>query len=123
MKFIIALILMLSSVAHARIYFEKDTFFVETKGKKSPIAILNNLAQSKAITKVKLFGEGKIHILAFSKKNEKEKIYSVAEDGYMYSLKPFTDYEVKNITSKGLVQFKQDPKRSYKIDSKGFFLY
>ncbi len=123
MKTIIALTLILSSAAHAKIVLEQESFFVETKGNKSPIAILNNLAKSNAIYKVKLFGGGSVHMLAFAKKNEKEKIYSVAEDGYMYSLKPFTDYEVKAITDKGLVQFKQEPKRSYRIDSKGFFLY
>ncbi|HXH76795.1 MAG TPA: hypothetical protein VNJ08_17630 [Bacteriovoracaceae bacterium] len=123
MKTVMALAFILSSATHAKIVMEKESFFVETKGNKAPIAILNNLAKANAIEKVKLFDGGNVHMLAFAKKNEKEKIYSVAEDGYMYSLKPFTDYEVKSITSKGLVNFKQEPKRNYKIDSKGFFIH
>jgi hypothetical protein len=107
---------------YAKVILKDGLFYVESKGNRSPIALLNNLASAKSISEVKLFGKGNINIVSFAKEGEKEKLYSVAEDGYIYSIKPFSDYKVSEVTPQG-VRFKERPNRTYKINSKGFFLY
>lgn len=118
-----SLTFLLSSSAFAKIVVNSNSFFVESKGNRKPIALLNTMAENKEISEVKLFSEGRVNLVAFSKNGEKEKIYSVDEDGFIYSIEPFTNYRVKHIDSEGIVTFKEEPKRRYRINTKGFFLY
>lgn len=114
--------MMVLASAHSKVLLRQGRFFVETKGERKPIMMVNTLADQGAISQVKLYGDGKVNLISFKKEGEnKEKLYSVAENGFIYSIKPFTDYEVQSVKD-GLVQFKQNQRR-YKIDSKGFFIY
>jgi hypothetical protein len=119
---LIVLSFLVSPVVQAKIVVEENTFFIESKGNRSPISLLNNLAKDKEISQVKLFAEGHVNIVAFAKEGEEEKLYSVSEDGYAYSIAPFTDYEIKEIDSAGLVRFQEDSKNQYRVNSEGFFI-
>lgn len=123
MKSLLVLSALLTTSAFAKITTKDHKFFVESKGNRHPISMLNSLVEKKAISAVKLYANGNVHMLSFAKNGEKEKVYSVDEQGYMYSIKPFTDYQVSKVSSDGKVKFKQDTKRSYKVNPKGFFLY
>ncbi len=119
----IALTLLLSPSLQARIVLQKDGFFIESKNSKMPIDLLNTYVRNKEISQVKLFASGNVHLVSFAKNNEKEKLYSVDEKGFIYSINPFTNYDVKSVDAEGYVHFKQENRRKYRIDSKGFFLY
>lgn len=111
------------SSAFGKIVVSSNNFFVESKGTRNPIAMLNTLAQKKEISDVKLFSEGRVNLVLFAKNGEKEKLYSVDDDGFIYSIKPFTNYSIKDVDSDGMVTFKEEPERRYRINSKGIFLY
>ncbi len=56
MKTFIALSLLLSSTVYAKIVVQDYKFYVETKGSRTPILLINELAKAKTISQVKLFG-------------------------------------------------------------------
>ena len=116
-------LLLTSTNSFARIVHTKDKLFMEQNGDRIPIDSVNNLIREKKISKIRLYGEGKVHLISFAKKDDKEKLYSVDEKGFIYSLDPFTNYHVKAIHEDGRVSFKEVPDKKYRISSKGFFLY
>ncbi len=119
---LIALSLVLSTSAFAKIVKEKNRLFIETSTSKSPIHMVNSMIEKKAISKLKMYDSGKVHLLSFSKHNGPTRLYSVDEKGYIYSIEPFSNYEVSNVEN-GKFQFKEVPNRKYVVDAKGFFLY
>lgn len=114
---------LLCTSAFASIVRVDDKLFLRSKGKQVPLLMVNELIQNKTVTKVKLYGEGRVPMVSFAKKNEKEKLYSVDEKGFVYSIEPFASYDVADIGDDGSIRFKQVPGRKYKINSQGFFLY
>lgn len=120
--FLITLSLVLSTSAFARIVKEKNRLFIETNTSKSPITMVNEMIKNNTISKLKMYDSGKVHLLSFSKHDGPTKLYSVDERGYIYSIEPFSNYEVSNVDN-GKFQFKEVPNRKYVVDAKGFFLY
>lgn len=123
MKALIFLLFIFSSAAFAKIVVHEDKLFIRKSGKQEPIMLVNQLVDQKTITHLKLYGGGDIHLISFAKEGEKEKLYSVDTKGFVYSIEPFSSYEVEKVHAEGLITFKQQPSRKYRISSKGFFLY
>lgn len=119
---LVTLSLVLSTSAFARIVKEKNRLFIETNTSKSPITMVNDLVKNKTISKLKMYDNGKVHLLSFAKHNGPTKLYSVDEKGYIYSIEPFSNYEVSSVND-GKFQFKEVPNRRYIVDAKGYFLY
>lgn len=120
---LISFLLLISTSSFARIVHSQDKMFIEHDGNRVPLETVNILIKDKKISKIKLYGEGKAHVISFAKKGESEKLYSVDEKGFIYSLDPFTNYRVKDVHDDGRISFQEVPGRKYKISSKGFFLY
>lgn len=120
---LIVFLLLISTSSFARIVHTQDKMFLEQGGNRVPMETVNQLIREKKISKIKLYGEGKAHVISFAKKGEAEKLYSVDEKGFIYSLDPFASYRVKNVHDDGRISFQEVPGRKYKISSKGFFLY
>lgn len=123
MRALVFFLFVFSSAAFAKIVVHEDKLFIRKSGKQVPIMLVNQLVDQKAITHLKLYGGGDIHLVSFAKEGEKEKLYSVDEKGFIYSIEPFTSYEIEKVHAEGFVTFKQQPLRKYRISSKGFFLY
>jgi hypothetical protein len=121
-KKIILTILLLSSIVEASIVVSENKFFVESKGKRIPIFKLNNLTSRGEISQLKVFAKGKINVVAFALKDQKERIYSVDEDGFIYLIAPFANYELKRVVANEKIEFKQQPGKYYSISSKGLFI-
>jgi hypothetical protein len=109
--------------AYAKVVFTKDRLYLQKKGEQLPLSFVNEMIENKAISKIKLYGGGDVRMISFAKEDDKEKIYSVDEKGYVYSIEPFTSYSVSKVNSNGTVEFKQQPGRKYRISKEGFFLY
>jgi hypothetical protein len=120
---LISFLLLISTSSFARIVHSKDKMFIEQDGNRVPMETVNNLIRENKISKIKLYGDGKAHVISFAKKGESEKLYSVDEKGFIYSLDPFTKYKVKDVHDDGRLSFEEVPGRKYKVSSKGFFLY
>lgn len=116
-------ILFTSTASFGRIVHSKDKLFLEQNGERIPIETVNQLVKDKTISKIRLYGEGKVHLISFAKKGDAEKLYSVDDKGFIYSLSPFTNYKVKDIDGEGKISFQEAPGKKYRISSKGFFFY
>ncbi|HXH31385.1 MAG TPA: hypothetical protein VNJ01_11275 [Bacteriovoracaceae bacterium] len=121
--FSLPLLVSLSHLAHAKVIYKNNQLFVETKGKQVPVLTVNTLISENKIEAIKLFADGQVNAISFAKKGEKEKIYSIDEKGFAYSLEPFASYKVQKTDPKGFITFKEFPKRKYRVTEKGFFIY
>lgn len=117
------LITLIPSSVFAKIYASEGKFYVQSYGERNPIFMVNDLSQKNLISKIKLFGSGKVHLISYAQKGEKEKLYSVDSSGYIYAIQPFADYSVSTVDDDGRIQFKEQPSKKYYISSKGYFLY
>ena len=120
---LVSFMVLVSTSAFAKIVTEKGQFYIESKQGKSALLNVNELIKKKAVSKVKMYGEGKANIISFAKNDGPETLYSVDEKGFIYAIKPFSSYSVSHVDADGKFQFKEVPKRKYVVDSKGFFFY
>lgn len=109
--------------AYAKIVIRNDQVYLQSSGEQKPLVMVNELIQSKAISKIKLYGGGEVRMISFAKNEKKEKLYSVDQKGFVYSIEPFTNYTVSKVNPGGTVEFKEKPGRRYKVDKNGYFLY
>jgi hypothetical protein len=123
MRLVFLLILFYSFNGSAKIVIEDNKFFILNKKSKNPILMINDLIEKKMVSKVKIFLGGETHLLSFSEGKQKEKLYSVASDGYIYSLEPFTNFDVKKVTADGGILFRQLPDKIYRVNENGIFFY
>lgn len=114
---------LLTSSSFAKIISTDDKFFITTKDGQIPLSSVNDMLKSKTISKIKLYGDGSAHIISFAKKKGPMKLYSVDEKGFIYSIKPFSEYSVTKVDENGKFSFQEDPKRKYTVSPKGFFFY
>lgn len=120
---LLALALTFVTSCFAKIVSSDELYFIKNKDGRTPISTVNDLIKDKAISKIKTYGDGSAHIISFAKKNGPVKLYSVDQKGFIYSIKPFTDYSVMKVEPNGKFSFQEVPKRKYLVNSKGFFLY
>lgn len=118
-----SLCLIFSTAAFAKIVMKDGHFFIESKKGTQPLISVNEMIENNKISQVKLYGKGKVHALSFATKDSPEKLYSVDQNGFIYLIRPFSDYSISNVNDNGKFQFKQVPKRHYVVDAKGFFFY
>lgn len=88
-----------------------------------PLTLVNNMLKQQLISKVKIYEDGNIHLISFSKKGEKVKIYSVDEKGFIYDISPFSKYSISSTNKQGQFEFSEEPGRKYTVNPEGFFLY
>lgn len=118
-----ALLIVLKSSAFAKIVMIDDKVFLRKDGRQVPVFLVNELIDKEKVKKVHLYGEGKVHLISFAIKNEREILYSVDENGYIYAIEPFAKFSVDKITENGGFKFKQQPGKEYRITDKGFFIH
>lgn len=118
-----ALLFFLKASAHAKVVMIDDQVYLRNDGKQLPVFLVNELIDKEKVKKVNLYDEGRLHIISFAVKGESEKLYSVDDQGYVYSIDPYSGYKVDRVTSKGLFQFKELPGRKFRVTSKGFFIH
>lgn len=126
MKKMLSTLLLLSAlvpIAQAKIIKEKYDFLIVTKKGESPIFMVNKLIKEKSVSRIKIYGNGDIHLLSFAKDGEEEKLYSVDDKGYIYAIDPFSSFTVSKVEKDGGFQFKEKPGVKYKVSSNGFFLH
>lgn len=122
--FLFSVFFLLTSSAQARVVLVEDKLYLREEGKQIPIFLVNEMIKKKEISKVKLYGGGKINVISFSKGDEKERVYSIDKKGYIYAIEPFANYEIAEVdVESGHLRFKEEPKRKYRVTAKGFFLY
>lgn len=119
---LIAFVLLTSS-AFARIVEIEHRYYVETNGVEEPISLLNDLVVKKQISTIKIYSGGKLNMVSFAKKGEKEKHYSVDGKGFMYEIQPFSNYRVSRIDRQNMIHFAEAPKKRFFINSDGFFIH
>lgn len=118
-----ALLMVLKSAAFAKIVMIDDKVFLRKDGRQVPVFVVNELIDKEKVKKVHLYGEGKVHLISFAKKGEKEKLYSVDEQGYIYAIAPFAEYKVNKIVDDGRFVFHEVPGKKYKVTDKGYFVH
>lgn len=118
-----ALLMVLKSAAFAKIVMIDDKVFLRKDGKQVPVFLVNELIEKEKVTKVNLYGEGKIHLISFAIKDEKEILYSVDDQGFIYAIEPYAKYRVDRITDAGEFQFKEVPGKHFRVTEKGFYIH
>ena len=120
--FIFVLLNLISLSLFAAITSEKGKYYITSKNGKAPLLKVNELLSNKKIKNVKIYDNGRINAISF--KNGKErKLYSVDSKGFIYSIAPFSKYDISKVHTNGKFEFKQIPNRKYTVNEKGFFLY
>lgn len=117
-----ALLALTSLNLFAGITNEKGKFYIHSKKGKAPILKVNELLASKKIKNPTIYGNGKVNAISF-KSSQGTMLYSVDEKGFIYSIEPFSKYDISKVHSDGKFEFKQIPNRKYSINENGFFLY
>jgi len=108
---------------HSKIVNQNGEFFVVNNQERIPIFIVNQLIEKGELSRIKLYGAGSAHLISFKKNNDKEeKLYSVDEKGFIYSISPFTDYSVTDVDELGNFKFRETQNKKFFINPKGFFL-
>lgn len=125
MKLLCVLSFFVATTAFAKVVINKDQLFLETSaGGRTPISNLNTMIEKREISKLKLYGDGKTHIVSFAKKKGgKEKNYSVDHRGFIYEIEPFSNYTITKVHENGDVEFKEAPGKKYKVTSEGYYIY
>lgn len=118
-----ALLFVLKSTAFAKIVMVDDRVYLRKDGKQVPVFLVNDLIDREKVKKVNLYDGGKLHMISFSIKGEREKLYSVDDQGYIYAIEPFSKYSVHKVTDNGRFQFREIPGKQYRVTSKGFFIH
>ncbi len=118
-----ALLFVLKATAFAKVVMIDDRVYLRKDGKQVPVFLVNELIDQEKVKKVNLYGDGKIHIISFTIKNEKERLYSIDDQGYIYSIEPYAKYNVNKITDAGEFSFKEVPGKQYRVTEKGFFIH
>lgn len=118
-----ALLMVLKSTAFAKIVMIDDKVFLRKDGRQVPVFVVNELIEKEKVKKVNLYGEGKVHLISFAQKGEKEKLYSVDDQGYIYAIEPFMKYKVKRIVDGGRFVFQEVPGKKFRVTDKGFFVH
>jgi hypothetical protein len=118
-----ALLLVLKSTAFAKIVMMDDKVYLRKDGRQVPVFIVNELIEKEKVKKVHLYGEGKVHLISFAKKGEKEKLYSVDDQGYIYAIEPFAKYKVDKIVDNGHFVFHEVPGKKFRVTDKGYFVH
>lgn len=88
-----------------------------------PLFLVNSMLKQQLISKLKLYENGRIHLISFSKKGGEVKLYSVDEKGYIYDIAPFSKYSISSTDKEGQFEFTEVPGKKYTITPKGFYLY
>lgn len=115
--------LTLTTSSFARILLEKDGLYIETSKGKNSIFMVNKMIKEDSISQLKMYGNGRAHLISFSKNKGPSQLYSVDAKGYIYAIKPFTNFSISNVDDHGKFQFFEMPGRKYSVNEKGFFLY
>lgn len=118
-----ALLFVLKSAAFAKIVMIDDRVYMRNDGKQVPVFLVNDLIDKEKVKKVNLYDGGKLHLISFAISGEREKLYSVDEQGYMYSIEPFSKFQVDKVSDNGRFQFRQMPGKLYRVTEKGFFIH
>lgn len=110
-------------LGHTKIVTHNGEFFIVSNHQRVPIFLVNQLVEKGEISRVKLYGAGNAHLISFSKDSDKkEKLYSVDEKGFIYSINPFVDYSVTEVDDQGKFKFREVQNKKFFISDKGFFL-
>lgn len=120
---LLALSMVLSTSAFAKIVSAKGEYFVESKSGKQPLMSVNEMIRKNTISNIKTYGDGNANLISFSEKKGPVMLYSVDEKGFIYSIKPFSGYTVSDVDADGKFKFAEVPNRKYVVDAKGFFFY
>jgi hypothetical protein len=118
----IALLIALKSPLSAKIVMIDDEVYLRKDGQQIPVFVVNQLIAKEKVKKVHLFGEGRIHLISFAENGEEEKLYSVDDKGYIYSIEPYSRYRVSKIVDNEHFIFQEEPKKNFRVTSKGFFI-
>lgn len=118
-----ALLLVLKSTAFAKIVMIDDKVYLRKDGRQVPVFVVNDLIEKNKVKKVNLYGEGRVHLISFAKKGEKEKLYSVDEQGYIYAIAPFAEYKVQKIIDGNHFVFQETPGKKFRVTEKGYFVH
>ncbi len=118
-----ALLFVLKATAFAKVVMIDDKVYLRKDGKQVPVFLVNELIEKEKVKKVNLFGDGKVHIISFAIKKEKEKLYSIDDQGFLYAIEPYVKYRVDKITDAGEFHFKELPGKSFRVTEKGYFIH
>lgn len=118
-----ALLITVQTTAFAKIVMIDDKVYLRKDGRQVPVFRVNELIDKSKVKKVNLYGEGKAHIISFAIGKEREKLYSVDNNGYIYSIEPFSKYSVEKIADGDRFVFREQPGKKYRVTDKGFFIH
>jgi hypothetical protein len=116
------LILLISSSSFAKIIYSNKKLFIEQDGHRTPVEMVNQLIKEGKITKVRLFRKGEVHMISFSNDKAPEKLFTVDEKGFIYTLEPYTNYNIKEVRRDGKFSFEEVPGRLFEVSKEGLFL-
>lgn len=119
---LISLLIVLKSTAFAKVVIIDDKVYLRKDGQQIPVFMVNEMIEKEKVNKVNLFGEGRIHLISFASKGENEKLYSIDDKGYIYSIEPFSKYKVNKVVDKERFVFQEVPKKKFRVTEKGFFI-
>lgn len=123
MKFLTMFLFLFAQTSFAKVIIKNDQLYLETTAGRTPMSTLNTMIDKKEVSKLKLHGDGKAHVISFAKNRGDEKLYSIDHRGFVYDIKPFSNYSVSKVYENGDIEFKQEPGKRYKVTSEGYYVY
>jgi hypothetical protein len=108
--------------ALGKIIKKEDGVFIQSSGKEKEVFLVNQLLKKGLLSNLTTYKDGQIHLLSFKTINKPLRLYSVDSKGFIYDIKPFSEYEVSEVTPAQYFKFKELPKKSFRVDAHGFFV-
>jgi hypothetical protein len=121
--FLFVFLFILSLPVFAKISIDNHQLFIDSSSGNVPLFLVNNMLKDQLISKLKLYENGQIHLISFSKKGGEVRLYSVDEKGYIYDIAPFSKYSIRATDKDGKFEFAEVPGRKYSVTPKGLYLY
>ncbi len=116
------LLFQFNSNALGKIIKKEDGIFIQSRGEEKEIFLVNQLLKKGLLSNLTTYKDGQVHLLSFKTKDKPLRLYSVDSKGFIYDIKPFSEYEVSEVTPSQFFKFRELPNRSFRVDAHGFFI-
>jgi hypothetical protein len=117
-----AIWLQLMMQAHSTIVKKADGIYVQKDQKEKEIFLVNQLIKKGELSNLTLYHNGGLNLISFKTNLNNKKLYSVDSKGFIYDIKPYSDYQIAEIYPSLHFKFKELPKKIFWIDDNGYFL-
>ena len=116
------LISQVQTKADGKIIKKEDGIFIQTGELEKEIFLVNQLIKKGDLSSLTIYQDGRLNLISFKTTLNTKKLYSVDSKGFIYDIKPYSGYEISEISPSQYFKFKEIPKKYFSVDKNGFFI-